>query len=153
MKRRFVLVLVALLVSVVAQAQYFTGFSVESYRIASAWPTSFRSVRGSVQATIGNTGLTRSMSGVTATVYRNGRRFAEGVCEDVTISKGIASYTFKGNVRLSDGVSTWDAIKAAFSFNANEYTLDFTVTITYPDGHSDHVVRRGMPLVHYLHRR
>lgn len=144
--------MMALLVALSAQAQYFTGFSVRSYRIVSAWPTSLRSVKGSVEATVGNSGDTRAMSGITATVYRNGRRFAEGSCDDVTFRNGIQSYTLKGRGQLADGVSTWEAIKAAFSFKASEYTLDFTVTITYPDGHSDQVVRSGRPLSHYLRR-
>ena len=143
---------VALLVALTAQAQYFTGFSVQSYRIASAWPTSFRSVKGSVEATIGNTGDTRAMSGITATVYRNGRRFAEGTCDDVTFFQGIHTYTLRGRVQLSEGVTTWEAIRAALSFDVSEYTLDFTLTITHPDGRVDHVVRSGRPLSSYLRR-
>ena len=72
--------LIALMLSILpAHAQYFQGFSVQGYRISSVLPTSFRSVKGSVTATI-----------------------------------------------------------------------DFTVTITHPDGKKDHVVRSGVPLSHYL---
>lgn len=150
--KKFFLIFVLLLVAFSARAQYFTGFSVKSYSITSAWPTSFRSVKGSVTATIGNTGDTRAMSGITATVYRSGKRFAHGTCADVTFRRGTASYVLNGQVTLADGVSTWDAIMAALSFNAAEYTVDFTVNITHPDGRVDHVVRTGMPVTHYLHR-
>ena len=141
-----------MLVALAANAQYFTGFSIQSYRISSVWPTSFRSLSGSVTATIGNTGDTRKMSGITAKVYRNGKAFANGTCQDVTFYKGSSTYVLNGEVKLADGVSTWDAIAAALSFSASEYTIDFSVNITHPDGHVDHVNRTGMPLSHYLHR-
>lgn len=153
MKRMLLIAVALLLACLSANAQYFTGFSVKSYRIASAWPTSFRSVKGSVNTTIGNTGDTRAMSGIRATVYRNGKKFAHGVCDDVTFAQGVASYTLRGEVELADGVSTWDAVRAALSFSASEYTVDFTVDITHPDGRVDHVVRAGRPLTAYLHRR
>ena len=152
MKRIIILVL-ALLWTVSAKAQFFEGFSVINYKITSAVPTSFRSAKGSVFVTVGNTGDTRKMSGITATVYRNGRRFANGTCDNVTIFKGTNGYTLNGRVQLADGVSTWDLIKAAFSFRASEYTLDFTVSITHPDGKTDYVVRSREPLTKYLRRR
>ena len=135
-----------------AQAQHFYGFSVQSYRVSSALPTSFRSVKGSVTTTIGNSADTRSMRGITATVYRNGRRFAQGKCDDVTFHHGTREYVLRGQVSLADGVSTWEAILAAFSFKASDYTIDFTVDIAHPDGKRDHVVRTGRPLTHYLRR-
>lgn len=135
-----------------AFAQYFTGFSIKSYRISSVWPTSFRSVSGSVTASIGNTGDTRAMSGIVATVYRNGKSFAHGTCNNITFYKGSSTYKLNGEVELAKGVSTWDAIAAALSFKVTEYTIDFSVDITHPDGKVDHVRRRGMPLTHYLMR-
>ena len=152
MIKKILLAAVLLLCCLGAQAQYFTGFSVKSYKISSVWPTSFRSLKGSVIATIGNTGDTREMSGIHAKVYRNGKPFAEGNCENVTFYKGSSSYTLNGEVSLSAGVSTWDAIGAALSFNVSEYTIDFSVDIRHPDGKVDHVRRTGMPLSHYLRR-
>ena len=73
MIKKILLAAVLLLCCLSAQAQYFTGFSVKSYKISSVWPTSFRSLKGSVTATIGNTGDTREMSGIHAKVYRNGK--------------------------------------------------------------------------------
>lgn len=148
----FTFILALIVSTFVAQAQYFQGFSVQGYRISSALPTSFRSVKGSVTANIGNTADTRTMSGITATVYRQGRRFAHGVCDDVTFFRGTREYVLNGQVSLADGVSAWDAIRAAFSFDASEYTIDFTVDITHPDGKVDHVLRSGIPLSHYLRR-
>lgn len=146
----FTFILALVVSTFVAHAQYFQGFSVQGYRISSALPTSFRSVKGSVTATIGNSADTRAMSSITATVYRQGRRFAQGVCADVTFFHGTREYVLNGQVSLADGVSTWDALRAAFSFDVSEYTIDFTVTITHPDGKKDHVVRSGVPLSRYL---
>ena len=93
--RRLLSILLALIIGIVtAQAQHFYGFPVQSYRISSVWPTSFRSVKGSVTATIGNSADTRSMRGITATVYRKGKRFASGTCEDVVFYKGIRVYNW-----------------------------------------------------------
>ena len=151
--KKFIVILFSVIIAALpASAQYFTGFSVKSYKISSAWPTSFRSLKGTVAAPIGNTGDTRTMSAISATIYRNGKPFADGVCEDVTFRTGTASYKLNGTVVLSNGVSTWDAIGAALSFNASEYTVDFTVTITHADGHVDHVVRKGIPVTNYLRR-
>lgn len=136
-----------------AHAQYFYGFSVQSYKITSARPTSWRSVKGSVYTTVSNTADTRTMRNITATVYRRGSKFAHGSCDPVTFFHGTSGYTLNGRVNLADGVSTWDAIKAAFSFRASDYTIDFVVDIHHADGSQDHVVRAGIPLEHYLRRR
>lgn len=150
MKKWTSILILLLLGALSASAQYFEGFSVKSYRITTAYPTSFRSVKGVVSATVGNTADTRTMSGIHATVYRSGRRFAYGNCDDITFYQGVRNYTLRGQISLAEGISTWDAIRAAFSFRADEYTLDFTITITHADGRQDHVVRTGVPLSNYL---
>lgn len=151
--RRQILIVIVLLLSFAAHAQYFSGLSVVSYKITSARPTSMRAVKGSVLATIGNTADSRTISGISMTVYRNGQLFAVGSCDNVTIFRGTNSYTFNGRVELADGVSTWNAIKVALSFKASEYTLDFKADVRHPGGKVDHVVRSKMPLTHYLKRK
>lgn len=151
--RRQILIVLVLLLSFAAHAQYFSGLSVVSYKITSARPTSMRAVKGSVLATIGNTADSRTISGITMTVYRKGQLFAVGACDNVTIFRGTNSYTFNGRMELADGVSTWNAIKVALSFNASEYTLDFKADVRHPDRKVDHVVRSKMPLTHYLKRK
>ena len=152
--QRFLAIVVALLgFALTARAQYFYGFSVESYKITSARPTSLRSVKGSVYTRISNTADTRTMRNITATVYRQGRKFAHGTCDPVTFFNGTFGYTLNGRVNLADGVSTWDAIKAAFSFRASDYTVDYVVDIHHADGTVDHVVRKGIPLERYLRKK
>lgn len=150
--KRIGILLLALLLSLSAGAQHFSGLSVRSYRIASAWPVSFRAVQGSVEAEIGNSGEIRSMSGITATVYRNGQRFAHGTCDDVTFLGGTRNYVLQGRVELADGISVLDAILAAFDFHVSEYTLDIAVDVSFPGGRTEHVKRSGVPLAQYLKR-
>lgn len=152
MKRVFLIVIALLWMSLSATAQYFTGFNLRSYKITSAYPTSFRSVAGSVKATVGNTGQTRTFSGVSATLYRKGEKFTVGTCDSITLFSGTGTYSLKGRGHLAEGVSTWEAIRAALSFRASDYTMDFSVDITYPDGHVGHVERVGRPVSYYMGR-
>lgn len=152
--RKFIIVISALLMgALAAHAQYFEGFSVESYKFTHVWPTSFRSIRGDIKAVVSNTGDERTLSGLSATVYRNGKPFAHGRGDDVTAWVGRHQYTLRGYAELAEGVSTWQAIKAAFAFRAEEYTLDFTLIITHKNGKVDYVVRKGVPITDYLRRR
>lgn len=150
--KKTLLILLLLLSCLALSAQYFTGFSLQSYKIKSLYPTSFRSLKGRVELTVGNTADTRSLSNVYVVLYRSGKKFAIGSCDDVTLRQGTASYIISGQGVLAEGVSTWDAIVAAFTFKASDYTFDFQVDITHPDGHVDHVVREGRPVSHYMQR-
>lgn len=151
--KRYILIILALCLScMAANAQFFHGLGVKSYKVTSAWPTSFRSVKGSVQATISNTDETRSIRNVRATLYRNGKAFAYGTCDDVTLNHGTATYTLRGRGELAPGITTWQAIRAALTFVVTEYTMDFSVDIANPDGTVDHVVRENRPVSHYLRR-
>lgn len=153
MKKLILLVSALLLAAITANAQFFEGFSVESYKITRVWPTSFRSVRGDVKTVVSNTGDERTLSGLTATVYRNGVPFAYGRGDDETVWVGRHQYLLKGYAKLAENVTTWQAIKAALAFKADEYTLDFNLTITHANGKVDYVVRKGVPLSNYLKRR
>ena len=151
--KRFIAIFVILWVSILASdAQYYYGLSVKSYQVSSMRPTGLRSLKGSVTATIGNTADTRSLRNITATIYRKGQRFANGSCDNVTIHHGTQKYILQGRFSLADGVSTVDAILAAFSFHASDYTIDFSTTIIHPNGTKDHLVRTDIPLSMYLHR-
>lgn len=153
MKKLILLISAFLACVLTAHAQFFEGFSVESYKITRVWPTSFRSVRGDVKTVVSNTGNERTLSGLTATAYRNGVPFAYGRGDDETVWVGRHQYLLKGYAKLAENVTTWQAIKAALAFKAEEYTLDFNLTITHPDGKVDYVVRKGVPLSDYLKRR
>ncbi len=129
----------------------FAGLGIEDYRITSAWPESFREVSGSVEATINNSGTRRVVRNIRANVYRNGTAFASGKCSDVTFTKGRSKYTLNGRVKLADGVSVWNAIKAAFSFNPSEYVVEVSMVMTHENGETETIVRK-VPVTRFLNR-
>ena len=129
----------------------FDGLSVKGYSIDSAWPASFRSVRGKATIKVNNSGESRDVSGITAKVYRNGALFAEGECSDVSFAKGQASYQLTGTVTLADGVSVWQAIGAALSFRPSEYTVDVYALMVHEDGSREQISRIGVPVTKFIH--
>ncbi len=129
----------------------FDGLSVKGYSIDSAWPASFRSVRGKATIKVNNSGESRDVSGITAKVYRNGALFAEGECSDVSFAKGQASYQLTGTVTLADGVSVWQAIGAALSFRPSEYTVDVYAVMVHEDGGREQISRIGVPVTKFIH--
>ncbi len=143
MKRLYIL-LVAVLACVVMNAQTspFAGLKIVNYKITSVWPESFREVRGSVDVTMDNTHTQRVASNIRANVYRNGNAFVSGICSDVTFLKGQNKYTLNGMVKLADGISVWNAIGAAFTFDPNEYIVEITMMMTHEDGRTETIVRK-----------
>ncbi len=136
-------------VALAAQTSPFAGLGIVSYKITSAWPESFREVSGSVDVTISNTGTERIVKGIGANVYRNGAAFASGKCSDVTFVKGQKKYALEGIVKLADGVSVWDAIRAAFSFNPSEYVVEVTMTMIHENGNVETITRK-VPVTRFL---
>ena len=142
--QRFLAIVVALLgFALTARAQYFYGFSVESYKITSARPTSLRSVKDATELV-----RLRAAQAVTDAAFKHIVDFMK-----MHIFHGTFGYTLNGKVNLADGVSTWDAIKAVFPFRASDYTVDYVVDIHHADGTVDHVARKGIPLERYLRKK
>ncbi len=128
----------------------FSGLSITGYSIDSAWPSSLRSVKGKATIKVQNAGERRTVTSITASVYRNGSLFAEGKCSDVTFERGVRSYTLDGTGQLSDGVSLWQAIGAVFSFRPSEYTVDVYATMTFEDGSVQRIVKTGIPATRFI---
>lgn len=128
----------------------FSGLSIIGYTIDSAWPSSLRSVKGRATIKVQNTGDRRTVTSITATVYRNGSRFAEGQCSDVTFEEGVRSYSLDGSGQLSDGVSLWQAIGAVISFRPSEYTVDVYAVMTFGDGSVQRIVKTGIPATRFI---
>ncbi len=129
----------------------FDGLSVKGYSIDSAWPASFRSVRGKATIKVDNSGESRQVIGITAKVYRNGALFAEGECSDVAFAKGLSSYQLSGTVTLADGVFVWQAIGAALSFRPSEYSVDVYAVMVHEDGGRESISRIGVPVSNFIH--
>jgi len=145
----FVSILLAVVIS--GREHPFAGLGIQGYRINSAWPASFRSVKGTATINVNNSGERRTVTNIIAEVYRNGKPFASGTCSDVTFVRGLSSYTLTGVVGLSPGVSVWSAIGAALSFHPSEYIVDVSADLRYEDGTSEHIVRKGIPVTRFIH--
>ena len=150
MKKLFLLffVLCACLVAGYCQ-QYVEGVTVDSYKF-SVRPRGFKSVKIYVNATINNESDTLVIKGLALTLSRNGEPFAGGNSPEIVLDAGRHDYTFKAIVDLAEGVSVWNALKAALSFDINEYTVTFTSDVIYTDGRVLSLVREDIPLKKYL---
>ena len=129
--------------------QYAEGGTVDSYKF-SVRPRGFKSVKVYVNATINNECDTLVIKGLVLTLSRNGVPFADGNSPEIVLDAGRHDYTFKAIVDLAEGVSVWNALKAAPSFDINEYTVTFTSDVIYTDGRVLSLVREDIPLKKYL---
>lgn len=150
--KRFILILVFVLMAVAASAQHSHGLNVISYGVKSAHPASLRSIKGRAELIVNNNGKERIFSNIHAQVYRRGVPFVEGECSDVDFVEGKRTYILSGLVSLSQGQNLWKAIGAALSFRARDYTIDVTMDVAYPSDPSMNttLVRKGIPLSRYL---
>lgn len=120
-----------------------------SYRITSILPRSFRSVDGELQVECSNRGQAFVMSDIEGVVYKLGRPFVSGHAGPVTVGKGKTTVVVDGNATLCEGISLWDVLEC-LAFNASDYTIDVSMTITMADGRSRHFSRKGMSVAAIL---
>lgn len=120
-----------------------------SYKITSISPQSFRSVDGSIQVECTNSGQSFIMSGISGLVYKKGRPFVRGKAKPVPVLKGQSTVVVNGNATLCEGITIWDVL-ACIAFNASDYTIDVSMTITMADGSSRHFERQGMSVAALL---
>ena len=151
MKRLLLAIAIVLFACTSVQAQHFAGLKITKYTISSIWPSSFRSIKGSVSLTVDNTGEQRTVSRIEAVAYRGDKPFVQGYCDDVTFFKGLRTYVISGEVSLCSGVSIWEAIGAALSFNAAEYTVDVHLVMTHEDGRKEVVDKIAIPVSRFVH--
>ncbi len=152
MKKILVSFVIVILAVFSANAQHFSGLKVEKYSFDSVYPNSLRSVSGKVTLTVSNTGEARKVKDIKAVAYRNGVPFINGTCSDVSFQRGSKAYPLTGTVSLANGITVWTVIKAALFFNASEYTVDVTCTMTHENGSTEVVRKVGVPISNYIRR-
>ena len=151
--RKIILILVAVVLVVCSAAPkrnpvaglWVTGYSIQSIR-----PSSTRSLTGTVTVTVRNSGIGRSLTNVSATLYRGGTMVARGKCSDMQFPAGTTDVRVNGQVQLCEGVSIWRAMKDAISFKPSEYTADVVCSVVDANGRAETFVRRGIPVGDYL---
>lgn len=133
-----------------ANAQKSLGLSVNSYKITSIRPLSWRSVDGAVDLSL-NSATSFRLSGISGVVYKNGRPFVQGKADDLAVKKGSSSLTVRGNATLCNGVGLLDVLRC-INFNPSDYSVDVYLTLTLEDGTSVPIVKKGVPLSSILSR-
>ena len=146
----FALLAAALLPAFEAFGQQFEGLNVQQYRFVRLRPVGMRSLAGTVEFTLDNTGEARSFHNLRGVAFKNGVPFMEGWCEDVLFQRGVHTYRVSGKVKLAPGVSVFSAIRAALSFHPENYTLNFSVTLGHENGRAEDILRRDLPVAHFL---
>lgn len=109
-----------------------------------------RSLSGTVTVTVRNSGVGRSLTNVSATLYQKGTMVARGKCSDMTFPPGTTDVRISGQVHLCEGISIFRAMKDALSFKPSDYTADIVCSVTGEDGTAETFVRRDIPVGDYL---
>ena len=121
-----------------------------SYKITSINPQSLRSVAGTVQFACTNSGPGFTMSNITGTVYKKGVAFLNGYSQPVNVRSGATTAVVNGTATLCEGISLWDVLSCV-AFNANDYTIDVSMTISTNDGDSRLYTKKGISVADILH--
>ena len=145
-------VLVPLLWAQPARAQ-LSRLHFRNYRITSVVPSGFRSVRGSVEVTLTNDTTAFTMSNIQGIVYRDGKPFVEGVCNDTYVPRGTITVRPTGTVRLCDSVSLWTVLRCMVDFNPDEYSGDISMLITDAKGNQRTYAKEGVPVGKLLNNK
>ena len=144
--------LVTLLGGQPARAQ-LSRLHFRNYRITSIVPSSFRSVRGSVEVTLTNDTTAFTMSDIQGLVYRNGKPFVQGVCNDTHVGRGTVTVRPTGTVRLCDSVSLWTVLRCMVDFNPDEYSGDISMLITDTKGNQRTYAKESVPVGKLLNNK
>ena len=152
--KHLLLALVAILALSVPSAQaQLSRLKFGKYRITSIVPSSFRSVRGSVEVTVTNDTTSFLMKDITGIIYRNGEPFVEGVCSDVRVVKGTSTVEPVGTVRICEGVSVWSVLRCMVDLNIEEFTGDLSMTLIDAKGHTRPLKKEGVSVAEVLKNR
>ena len=144
--------LVPLLGAQPARAQ-LSRLHFRNYRITSIVPSGFRSVRGAVEVTLTNDTTAFTMTDIQGIVYRNGRPFVEGVCNDTYVPRGTITVRPTGTVRICDSISLWTVLRCMVDFNPDEFTGDLSMLISDAKGNQRTYAKEGVPVGKLLNNK
>lgn len=150
MKRILILLIVLAAGAFSAAAQEFEGLTMESYEFIKVRPNGLRGVTGSIRFVMNNTGDRREVSHLKVTIYKDGKAFLQGNCEDVTFERGRAEYAVGGKIRLARAVNVFDAIAALLNFDPSLYTVNLSARMVREDGTEETVIRENLPVTHFM---
>ncbi len=135
-----------------AQAQ-LSKLHFGKYKIAAIRPQGFTSASGAIEVEVANDSTAFDMRNISGVIYRNGKPFVQGVCEDMHVESGSSVVRAEGMVSLCPGVSLWSLLGLLFSFDINEFTGDIEMDIQNAKGKVEHYEKKGFSVAALLHNR
>ena len=93
------------------------------------------------------------MRNIAGVIYRNGKPFVQGVCQDIRVEPGASVVRAEGMVALCSGVSVWSLLGLLFSFDINEFTGDIEMDIQNAKGKVERYEKKGFSIAALLHNR
>ena len=142
----------SLVFAVPAQAQ-LSKLHFGKYKIAAIRPQGFTSASGAIEIEVTNDSTAFDMRNIAGVIYRNGKPFVQGVCQDIRVEPGASVVRAEGMVALCSGVSVWSLLGLLFSFDINEFTGDIEMDIQNAKGKVERYEKKGFSIAALLHNR
>ena len=116
----------------------------KKYEVKSVRPTSFRSLRATVELQMKNRGdQALTIKDVQIIIYRNGQPYVEGTCPPFQVPVSYSNPEAAGTFRLCDGVSLWTVLRILLNINYAEFSADVSLTAVDEDGVEEHFFHQG----------
>ena len=127
----------------------FDKVNFGKYGISSITPQSFRSVSGEAWIDVTNSSKAFKVSNIEGVVYKNGKPFVSGTANSFQVVSGTKRLPIKGSASLCEGVSLWSVL-GLLSFDAKEYAVDVSMTVTSSNGKQQVISKKKVPLTKLL---
>ena len=153
MKRLKILIYVSIFTLFATAESYaqFDKVSFGKYGISSISPQSLRSVVGEAWIDVTNAAKSFKVSNIQGVLYKKGKPFVTGTANAFQVEKGTKRLPLKGKASLCEGVSLWSVL-GLLSFDAKDYAVDVSMTVTTGDGKQKVISKKMVPLNKLLKR-
>lgn len=127
----------------------FDKVSFGKYGISSITPKGLRSVAGEAWINVTNFSKPFKVSNIKGLVYKKGKPFVSGTANSFQVASGTKRLPIKGSASLCNGVSLWNVL-SLLSFDAKEYAVDVSMTVTTSNGKQKVISKKKVPLTKLL---
>lgn len=147
MKRLKILIYISIfaLFAIAESYAQFDKLSFGKYGISSVSPQGLRSVKGFAWVDVTNAAKGLKVSNVKGVVYKNGKPFVNGTANNFSVPSGKKRCSINGSASLCEGVSLWSVL-SLLSFDAKDFSVDVSMTVTTADGKSKSITKKKVPL-------
>ena len=142
---RLVIILLLMLLGTGGQDAWgqLSGLKFSDPKVTRVVPKGFRAVNGTAQVVVKNDTVAFTMSNISGTVWKKGKKFVNGTAEPVSVPEGTSTVVVNGNAALCEGVTVWDVL-GCIVFRAADYSIDVSMTIVDSRGTVKHYAREGI---------